>query len=85
MCCYWKNDAKDGAIEFYHNNIRDFFVCEKIFREINKLYDSVSSDELSDEEIQKFIDKFCELFLYGGLADKVTEFIGLRTGVRYKK
>ena len=79
LCCYWKNDAKDGAIEFYHNNIRDFFVCEKIFREINKLYDSVSSDELSDEEIQKFIDKFCELFLYGGLADKVTEFIGLRT------
>ena len=43
LCCYWKNDAKDGAIEFYHNNIRDFFVCEKIFREINKLYDSVSS------------------------------------------
>ena len=79
LCCYWKNDAKDGAIEFYHNNIRDFFVCEKIFREINKLYDSVSSDELSDEEIQTFIDKFCELFLYGGLADKVTEFIGLRT------
>lgn len=79
LCCYWKNDAKDGAIEFYHNNIRDFFVCEKIFREINKLYDSVSSDELSDEEIQTFIDKFCELFLYGELADKVTEFIGLRT------
>ena len=79
LCCYWKNDAKDGAIEFYHNNIRDFFVCEKIFREINKLYDSVSSDELSDEEIQTFIDKFCELFLYGGLADKVMEFIGLRT------
>lgn len=79
LCCYWKNDAKDGAIEFYHNNIRDFFVCEKIFREINKLYDNVSSDELSDEEIQTFIDKFCELFLYGELADKVTEFIGLRT------
>lgn len=87
LCCYWKNDAKDGAIEFYHNNIRDFFVCEKIFREINKLYDSVSSDELSDEEIQKFIDKFCELFLYGGLADKVTEFIGLRTefGIKNNK
>ena len=87
LCCYWKNDAKDGAIEFYHNNIRDFFVCEKIFREINKLYDSVSSDELSDEEIQTFIDKFCELFLYGGLADKVTEFIGLRTkfGIKNNK
>lgn len=79
LCCYWKNDAKDGAIEFYHNNIRDFFVCEKIFREINKLYDSVSSDELSDEEIQKFIDKFCELFHYGELADMVSYFIGLRT------
>lgn len=87
LCCYWKNDAKDGAIEFYHNNIRDFFVCEKIFREINKLYDSVSSDELSDEEIQTFIDKFCELFLYGGLADKVMEFIGLRTeyGIKNNK
>lgn len=87
LCCYWKNDAKDGAIEFYHNNIRDFFVCEKIFREINKLYDSVSSDELSDEEIQKFIDKFCELFHYGELADMVSYFIGLRTeyGIKNNK
>lgn len=83
LCCYWKNDAKDGAIEFYHNNIRDFFVCEKIFRELNKLYGS----DTSDKEIQKFIDKFCELFLYGGLADKVTEFIGLRTefGIKNNK
>ena len=42
---------------------------------------------MSDEEIQKFIDKFCELFLYGGLADKVTEFIGLRTeyGIKNNK
>lgn len=75
LCCYWKNDAKDGAIEFYHNNIRDFFVCEKIFRELNKLYGSDSSDK----EIQTFIDKFCELFHYGELADMVTEFIELRT------
>lgn len=87
LCCYWKNDAEDGAIEFYHNNIRDFFVCEKIFRELNKLYGSDSSDKLSDEEIQTFIDKFCELFLYGGLADKVMEFIGLRTeyGIKNNK
>lgn len=75
LCCYWKNDAKDGAIEFYHNNIRDFFVCEKIFRELNKLYGSDSSDK----EIQTFIDKFCELFHYGELADMVSYFIGLRT------
>lgn len=75
LCCYWKNDAKDGAIEFYHNNIRDFFVCEKIFRELNKLYGS----DTSDKEIQTFIDKFCELFHYGELADMVSYFIGLRT------
>lgn len=28
LCAYWKNTGTVGALEFYHNNIRDFFLCE---------------------------------------------------------
>ena len=28
LCAYWKNVGTIGALEFYHNNIRDFFLCE---------------------------------------------------------
>lgn len=35
---YMRNN--DGAIEFVHNHVRDFFLCEKILREISEWYDT---------------------------------------------
>lgn len=77
LCSYWNINTTNGAVEFYHNNIRDFFLCEKIYRELNQLYDNLS-DNLSDEEIKQIIDTICELCAYGNIAEKVLEFIKLR-------
>ncbi|MCQ2513913.1 MAG: pentapeptide repeat-containing protein, partial [Ruminococcus sp.] len=77
LCSYWNINTTNGAVEFYHNNIRDFFLCEKIYRELNQLYNNLS-DNLSDEEIKQIIDTVCELCAYGNIAEKVLEFIQLR-------
>lgn len=77
LCSYWNINTTNGAVEFYHNNIRDFFLCEKIYRELNQLYNNLS-DNLSDEEIKQIIDTVCELCAYGNIAEKVLEFIKLR-------
>ena len=38
LCGYWKANTGRGCVEFYHNNIRDFFLCEKLMRELNGTY-----------------------------------------------
>ena len=73
LCCYWKANTEQGAVEFLHNNIRDFFLAEKIFRELNKL-----ACKGRDFKIADAIEKFAQLFKYGTLETKVTEFIYLR-------
>lgn len=76
LCNYWKANTNCGAVEFYHNNIRDFFLCEKIFREMNTLYEELESS--NDKEINKLIERFCQLFKYGKLEGNVIEFIYFR-------
>ncbi|MCQ2513566.1 MAG: pentapeptide repeat-containing protein [Ruminococcus sp.] len=81
ICSYWKRNSNNGAIEFYHNNIRDFFLCEKIYSELNALYaqyENVSEKTLSDNEIKLFINKLCELFHFAAINPKVSVFIFLR-------
>lgn len=73
LCCYWKANTEQGAVEFLHNNIRDFFLAEKILRELDKLVSKGSKVVLAD-----VIEKFAKLFKYGALETKVTEFIYLR-------
>ena len=34
LCAYWKESGSIGALEFYHNNIRDFFLCEYLCRRL---------------------------------------------------
>lgn len=80
LCTYWKARSNDGAVEFYHNNIRDFFLCEKIFREFNAIYQRQNTPE--NQHI-KMIDalsyKFCDMFKYNSLETMVCQFILLRT------
>ena len=35
LCAYWRSDGKDGALEFYHNNIRDYFFGEYIYNTVS--------------------------------------------------
>ena len=77
LCSYWKTNSERGIVEFYHNNIRDFFLCEKIFREINEDYQQWK--ENTDKSNKEIIEKFCSLFQYGHLETMVSKFILLRT------
>ncbi|MCR4935033.1 MAG: pentapeptide repeat-containing protein [Oscillospiraceae bacterium] len=72
LCCYWKSDANRGLVEFYHNNIRDFFLCEKIYREINQIYRQSYSGA---ERITRLAERFVELFQNGTLSPMVCAFL----------
>lgn len=53
MGCYW-NIGDDAEIEFYHNNIRDYFIAEYIYRELNNIFSSV----VRPEEFAKCCESF---------------------------
>ena len=81
LCGYWKTDTQRGYLEFYHNNIRDFFLCEKLARELNRLYsDSQHMNALNDKnaDIIPFLRELCELFRHGAINKKVLYFLGQR-------
>ncbi len=64
LCAYWKENTNMGALEFYHNNIRDFFMCEYIYQHFfNKTYPSGTEDI-----IKQLIETACEVFQYGMIA-----------------
>ena len=73
LCNYWK-ETGDGAVEFYHNNIRDFFLCEKIYSELNAIYNLRDTPENKTDKIIKFFLKFKK----APLQDMVCKFIWLR-------
>lgn len=79
LCCYWKEHSERGAVEFQHNNIRDFFLAEKIYRELDRLLvaEKNGKDDISLE--------ICSLFKYGPLNTKVTEFLLLRSTNNHDK
>ena len=82
LCNYWKSNDK-GAVEFYHNNIRDFFLCEKIFYEFNAMYQNCES--LNIQEMVNYItEQIYNLFRYMQFPKKVIEFLYLRTKYYYE-
>lgn len=76
LCCYWKANSDRGAVEFLHNNIRDFFLAEKIYRELNEVVQDLTNDDSEPRTYcKKITQKLCSLFQYGVLETKVCEFI----------
>ena len=61
LCAYWKENSDIGALEFYHNDIRAFFMSEYIYHKFSK----VNLSSLSKESILQFIELACETFQYG--------------------
>ena len=86
LCGYWKANTGRGCVEFYHNNIRDFFLCEKLMRELNKAYREYG-DALRDErsDITPFLRHLCELFQYAKLNNTVLFFIKQRAAYLNKE
>ena len=83
LCTYWRVNSDDGSIEFYHNKIRDFFLCEKIYREINDIF---SCDIKSDEKmLEEAIKRLCALFRHGKINETVWKYIKERTKYKRRK
>ncbi|MCL2592263.1 MAG: pentapeptide repeat-containing protein [Defluviitaleaceae bacterium] len=76
LCSYWKANSDRGVIEFYHNNIRDFFLCEKIFRELNNFFENIKNNLGFD--VNWIMELFYKLFQFGDLETTVSKFILLR-------
>lgn len=74
LCCYWRSNSgpADGPVEFHHNNIRDFFLCEKIRRTFNDLYQQSGTDE---ENLKKMTERLVSLFKYGEVNETVCHFL----------
>lgn len=51
-----------SAVEFYHNNIKDYFYCEYLWLRLEKLYDNIPADSLDRD--RWFIGFFQEMFQY---------------------
>ena len=64
LCAYWKNTAVLGALEFYHNNIRDFFFCEYICERLRELFCTNAGHANSDDFSENFTKLMCELFCW---------------------
>lgn len=73
LCNYWKSNGK-GAVEFYHNNIRDFFLCEKIFYEFNSIYQKIESLNIPEMTVYTN-EQIYSLFRYMKLPQKAAEFL----------
>ncbi len=63
LCAYWKSNGKKGALEFYHNNIRDYFFCEYLYGRVDHLL-----REDSAEGRKRFLTEMCEVLSYGDIA-----------------
>lgn len=69
LASYFKISEKmdiDGqskcAVEFYHNNIKDYFCCEYIWINLERIYSNVPSDMFAMEKW--FISNFQKMFQY---------------------
>ena len=80
LCGYWNMETKQGYVEFYHNNIRDFFLCEKLMRELNRIYQEYGHLLRNEKNnILPFLECLCKLFQYGKLEERVLCFLRQRS------
>lgn len=81
LCAYWKNHT-DGALEFYHNDIRAFFLCEYICDHLIEPMRRVSVTKEPPKDINALIRELCRIFCWGKITGttwvQTFSFIALR-------
>lgn len=75
LCAYWKNVGNLGALEFYHNNIRDFFLCEYLCRH---LIEGLKAPEPLEELVPMLCRVLCYANICGSTWKQVYEYLCLR-------
>lgn len=62
-----KNGLNKNAVEFYHNNIRDYFYCEYIWINLQRIYGGITN--IKSGIAEKFISEFQTMFQYSAFLD----------------
>ena len=75
LCAYWKNVGNLGALEFYHNNIRDFFLCEYLCRH---LIEGLKAPEPLEELVPMLCRVLCHADICGSTWKQMYEYLCLR-------
>ena len=73
LCSYWKVREDRGFVEFYHNNIRDFFLSERVFDGLNHIYTNDKTNR--EEKVNDLIRYFISTCRYGLLSPIVIFFL----------
>lgn len=69
LCSYWAKTDHQSVIEFYHNNIRDFFLAEFIYAKLHER----KSTATNAIPLDKLISLFCDYFCYTKIASTTWE------------
>ena len=75
LCAYWKNVGNLGALEFYHNNIRDFFLCEYLCQ---KLIEGLKAPEPLEALVPMLCRVLCHADICKSTWKQVYEYLCLR-------
>lgn len=62
-----ENGLNKNAVEFYHNNIRDYFYCEYIWINLQRIYKEVI--DIKSGIVEKFISEYQSMFQYSDFLD----------------
>ena len=66
LYAYWKESESRGILEFYHNNIRDYFLCEYIY----KVFSEIDFSDDKDSIAEQLITTGCKVFQHEVFAKK---------------
>ncbi len=66
LYAYWKESESRGILEFYHNNIRDYFLCEYIY----KVFSAIDFSDDKDNIAEQLITTGCKVFQHEVFAKK---------------
>lgn len=73
LCAYFKQ-TENGAVEFAHNHVRDFFLCEYILQGLDDCY--AKRPEMTAEECGKLVaDWLSDYFKYASTASETDQFL----------
>lgn len=82
---YYRRTDQRGGLAFYHNYIQDFFLCEYVFYELNRIYVQLEQIEEFSKKIDYLIKCYTRLFLSGLLNENTVQFIQSRIAYEYER
>lgn len=74
LCAYFKQ-TENGAVEFAHNHVRDFFLCEYILQGLDDCYAERGNGKSAEECGKLVADWLSDYFKYASTAGETDQFL----------